>query len=82
MALGHVALAGVGLALLTGAAPIPIAVAACVAGAVVVEILRQPLIGDPIVWRYWLVVLAITVVGWAVSLLALRNYRSRVAYWV
>jgi zinc transport system permease protein len=39
--LGHVALAGVGLALLTGAAPIPIAVAACLAGAVVVEILRQ-----------------------------------------
>jgi zinc transport system permease protein len=39
--LGHVALAGVGLALLTGFAPIPIAVVACVAGAVVVEILRQ-----------------------------------------
>ena len=39
--LGHVALAGVGLALLTGAAPIPIAVVTCVAGAVVVEILRQ-----------------------------------------
>jgi zinc transport system permease protein len=39
--LGHVALAGVGLALLTGAAPIPIAVVACVAGAVMVEILRQ-----------------------------------------
>jgi len=39
--LGHVALAGVGLALLTGTAPIPIAVVACIAGAVVVEILRQ-----------------------------------------
>jgi zinc transport system permease protein len=39
--LGHVALAGVGLALLTGFAPIPIAVVACVAGAVVVEVLRQ-----------------------------------------
>ena len=39
--LGHVALAGVGLALLTGTAPIPLAVVACVAGAVVVEILRQ-----------------------------------------
>lgn len=39
--LGHVALAGVGLALLTGAAPIPIAVVTCVAGAIVVEILRQ-----------------------------------------
>jgi zinc transport system permease protein len=36
-----VALAGVGLALLTGTAPIPIAVAACIAGAVVVEVLRQ-----------------------------------------
>ena len=39
--LGHVALAGVGLALLTGTAPIPLAVVACVVGAVVVEILRQ-----------------------------------------
>lgn len=39
--LGHVAIAGVGLALMTGQAPIPIAVAVCVAGAVLVEILRQ-----------------------------------------
>ena len=39
--LGHVALAGVGLALLTGTAPIPLAVVACIAGAVVVELLRQ-----------------------------------------
>lgn len=39
--LGHVAIAGVGLALLTGQAPIPVAVAVCVAGAVVVEVLRQ-----------------------------------------
>lgn len=39
--LGHVAIAGVGLALLTGQAPIPVAVLVCVAGAVAVEILRQ-----------------------------------------
>ena len=39
--LGHVAIAGVGLALLTGQAPIPIAVVVCVAGAVAVEVLRQ-----------------------------------------
>lgn len=39
--LGHVAIAGVGLALLTGQAPIPIAVVVCIAGAVLVEILRQ-----------------------------------------
>lgn len=39
--LGHVAIAGVGLALLTGRAPIPVAVVVCVAGAVVIELLRQ-----------------------------------------
>ena len=39
--LGHVAIAGVGLALLTGQAPVPVAVVVCVAGAVAVELLRQ-----------------------------------------
>jgi zinc transport system permease protein len=39
--LGHVAIAGVGLALLTGSAPLPVAVLICVSGAVLVEVLRQ-----------------------------------------
>jgi zinc transport system permease protein len=39
--LGHVAIAGVGLALVTRQAPIPVAVAVCALGAVAVEILRQ-----------------------------------------
>src|SRR5215210_5997110 len=39
--LGHVAIAGVGLALITGQAPIPVAVVVCVAGAVLVETLRE-----------------------------------------
>lgn len=39
--LGHVAIAGVGLALMTGTAPIPVAVVVCVAGALGVELLRQ-----------------------------------------
>jgi ABC-2 type transport system permease protein len=47
-----------------------------------VEIVRQPLLGQPIVWRHWAVVGVITVVGCTVALLCLRNYRSRVAYWV
>lgn len=47
-----------------------------------VEILRQPMLGDTIVWRHWAVVGVITVVGWAVALVCLRNYRARVAYWV
>lgn len=39
--LGHVAIAGVGLALLTGQAPVPVAVVVCVAAAVIIELLRQ-----------------------------------------
>lgn len=39
--LGHVAIAGVGLALMTGHAPVPVAVAICVVGAIAIELLRQ-----------------------------------------
>jgi len=47
-----------------------------------VEILRQPLLGSPIVPRHWYIVGTITVVGCAAALVCLRNYRARVAYWV
>ncbi|WP_374754883.1 ABC transporter permease [Pseudonocardia sp. N23] len=47
-----------------------------------VEILRQPMLGDTIVWRHWLIVGIITVVGWGAALVCMRNYRARVAYWV
>lgn len=46
------------------------------------EIIRRPLLGQDQVWRHWLVVLAITVVGWALTMLVLRRFRSRVSYWV
>ncbi|HTK61269.1 MAG TPA: ABC transporter permease [Pseudonocardia sp.] len=46
------------------------------------EILREPLIGQAIVWRHWAVAGVITVLGWTAALLILRNFRSRVAYWV
>jgi ABC-2 type transport system permease protein len=47
-----------------------------------VEFLRRPLLGQPQELRFWVVVLCITVVGWALTLFALRRYRSRVSYWV
>ncbi|MGI8798964.1 MAG: galactan export ABC transporter permease subunit Wzm/RfbD [Pseudonocardia sp.] len=47
-----------------------------------VEIVRRPLLGDPEVLRHWIVAIAITLVGWGVALLFMRNYRARVAYWV
>ncbi|RZU33029.1 ABC transporter permease [Blastococcus saxobsidens] len=47
-----------------------------------IEIIRRPLLGQDQVLRHWVVVLAITVVGWALTMVVLRRYRSRVSYWV
>ncbi|MGY1772970.1 galactan export ABC transporter permease subunit Wzm/RfbD [Blastococcus sp. SYSU D00813] len=47
-----------------------------------VEIIRRPMLGDPAIWRHWLVVAVIAAIGWAITLVALRRYRSRVSYWV
>ncbi|MCD2193353.1 ABC transporter permease [Actinomycetospora endophytica] len=47
-----------------------------------IEIFRAPLVGQVQSWTHWAVCGVITVVGWALALIALRNYRSRVAYWV
>lgn len=47
-----------------------------------VEILREPMLGEQIVWRHWYVAGAITVAGWGAAMVIMRNYRSRVSYWV
>ena len=47
-----------------------------------IEIFRAPLVGGVQSWTHWAVVGVITVLGWSLALVALRNYRSRVAYWV
>ncbi len=39
--LGHVAIAGVGLAVMTNTSPLPVAIVVCTAGAIAVELLRQ-----------------------------------------
>ncbi|WP_430335176.1 galactan export ABC transporter permease subunit Wzm/RfbD [Rhodococcus sp. ACT016] len=45
-------------------------------------IIRAPMIGADQQAYHWYIVLAFTVVGWALALFALRKYRARVAYWV
>jgi homopolymeric O-antigen transport system permease protein len=47
-----------------------------------VEIIRRPMLGQDQLLRQWIVVLVITVVGWLVTLVVLRQYRARVSYWV
>lgn len=46
------------------------------------EIVRAPLLGEPQALRHWVIVGAITVVGWIVAVFAMKQYRSRVPYWV
>ncbi len=46
------------------------------------DIVRAPMIGQDQQAYHWYIVLAFTVVGWIVAILALRKYRARVAYWV
>ena len=47
-----------------------------------VQVLRAPMIGQHVDWWSWATVGGITVLGWALALVAMRNYRARVSYWV
>ncbi|MGX9675209.1 galactan export ABC transporter permease subunit Wzm/RfbD [Mycobacterium sp. HM-7] len=47
-----------------------------------VDIVRAPLLGEPQELRHWVVVITLTVLGWVVAAIAMRQYRARVPYWV
>jgi ABC-2 type transport system permease protein/lipopolysaccharide transport system permease protein len=47
-----------------------------------VEIVRAPLLGESASAQSWLLVLMMTVLGWATALLFYTVYRWRIAYWV
>lgn len=46
------------------------------------EIIRAPLIGQPIAAYHWWIVLGCTVIGLLLALLAMKQWRFRVSYWV
>ncbi|WP_185091084.1 galactan export ABC transporter permease subunit Wzm/RfbD [Gordonia oryzae] len=46
------------------------------------DIARGPLLGEPVAFYHWAVVIGCTIVGWLMALAVMRNYRARVAYWV
>jgi len=46
------------------------------------DIVRAPLLGAHQEVRHWVVVGALTVVGWLMAAFAMRQYRARVPYWV
>ncbi|WP_311775642.1 galactan export ABC transporter permease subunit Wzm/RfbD [Corynebacterium testudinoris] len=46
------------------------------------EIIRAPMIGQPIAAYHWWIVLACTAIGLVLALLAMKQWRFRVSYWV
>ncbi len=46
------------------------------------EIIRAPLIGQPLAAYHWWIVLACTAVGLILAMLAMKQWRFRVSYWV
>lgn len=46
------------------------------------EIIRAPMIGEPVAAYHWWIVLAMTAVGLLLALLTMRKWRFRVSYWV
>ncbi|WP_424183774.1 ABC transporter permease [Actinokineospora sp. G85] len=47
-----------------------------------IQILRAPLLGNIQSWHHWAFCGVVTVIGWSLALVAMRNYRSRISYWV
>jgi ABC-type polysaccharide/polyol phosphate export permease len=47
-----------------------------------VAIMRDPLLGNPPDLTSWLVVVGLTIVGWAVAFLFFARFRSRIVYWM
>lgn len=47
-----------------------------------VEVIRAPLLGTVPSLKTWLVVVALTVVGWAITYLFFARYRQRIPYWL
>nr|WP_245900712.1 ABC transporter permease [Prauserella shujinwangii] len=46
------------------------------------QLVRAPLIGNEQSWHHWVISAGIALVGWILALVVMRNYRSRVSYWV
>lgn len=47
-----------------------------------IEIVRAPLLGQSVPIHSWAFVLGVTVVGWAVALVAFRRFHRRISFWV
>lgn len=48
----------------------------------ILDIVRQPILGDPTYWKSWAAVTLLAIVGWGVTYLIFARVRARVVYWL
>jgi ABC-2 type transport system permease protein len=46
------------------------------------QVMRGPLLGQEVAPLSWIVAVGMAVVGWALALVFMKNYRARISYWV
>ncbi|WP_043720248.1 ABC transporter permease [Kutzneria sp. 744] len=46
------------------------------------QVMRGPLLGQEVAPLSWIVTIGMAVVGWALALVFMKNYRARISYWV
>jgi ABC-2 type transport system permease protein len=47
-----------------------------------IELVRGPLLNKPLDWLHWTVAIAITALGWLVTIAVYSRFRSRIPYWL
>lgn len=47
-----------------------------------ISVVREPLLGSGGTFMNWLVVVSMAIAGWAIAILLLNRYRTRVTYWL
>jgi len=47
-----------------------------------IDIVRQPLLGQPTYWKSWLAVTLLAIVGWAITYYVFAKVRAKVVYWL
>ncbi|QUQ69831.1 polysaccharide/polyol phosphate ABC transporter permease [Kutzneria sp. CA-103260] len=46
------------------------------------QVMRGPLLGQEVTPLSWIVTIVMAVLGWALALVFMKNYRARISYWV
>jgi len=47
-----------------------------------IDVIRAPLLGEPVAPYSWLILIVIAIVGWMLAFAMFARFRGRIAYWI